>query len=256
MIRRLLAVLFLMLSAVAASAQIDKGSIEAVALDQSKAPLPGVTVTVTRPETGYQNVVVTDTSGTARFPALAPGNYEVSFALEGFAPVNAEKITLRIGQEAKLSVTMQAAASESITVTADAAIDVHKTDSSTNVVPEQIASLPVQNRNFENLAFITPGVQRERGGFRFINGGPVIGAGGNASQSTIFVNGVDLTDQVNGLARARFSQDAVREFRVIANRFDACCRPAARAMPWIARCGISKPSSNASRRGNLLAWPS
>ena len=221
MIRRLLAVLFLMLSAVAASAQIDKGSIEAVALDQSKAPLPGVTVTVTRPETGYQNVVVTDTSGTARFPALAPGNYEVSFALEGFAPVNTEKITLRIGQEAKLSVTMQAAASESITVTADAAVDVHKTDSSTNVVPEQIASLPVPNRNFENLAFITPGVQRERGGFRFINGGPVIGAGGNASQSTIFVNGVDLTDQVNGLARARFSQDAVREFRVIANRFDA-----------------------------------
>src|SRR5213075_2832601 len=65
-----------------------------------------------------------------------------------------------------------------------------------------------------------PGVQRERGGFRFINGGPVVGAGGNASQTTIFVNGVDLTDQVNGLARARFSQDAVREFRVITNRFD------------------------------------
>jgi hypothetical protein len=63
-------------------------------------------------------------------------------------------------------------------------------------------------------------VQRERGGFRFIQGGPVLGAGGNASSATIFVNGVDLTDQVNGLARARFSQDAVREFRVITNRFD------------------------------------
>ncbi len=221
MIRRLLAVVVLLFSAAAAFAQIDKGSIEAVALDQSKAPLPGVTVTVARPETGYQNTGVTDSSGTTRFPALSPGSYEVSFALEGFAPASGQKLTLRIGQEAKVSVVMQAASSEAITVLGDAPVDVHKTDSSTNIVPEQIAALPVQNRNFESLAFIAPGVQRERGGFRFIGGGPVIGAGGNASQSTIFVNGVDLTDQVNGLARARFSQDAVREFRVIANRFDA-----------------------------------
>ena len=222
MTRRWLALLSLFaLMAVPAFSQIDKGSIEAVALDQSKAPLPGVTVTVTRPETGYEAIAVTDSSGIARFPALSPGNYEVTFALEGFAAVGAQRLPLRVGQEAKLSVVMQAAASESITVTAVAPIvDVHKTDSSTNILPEQIATLPVQGREFERLAFIAPGVQRERGSFRFIQGGPVIGAGGNASNATIFVDGVDLTDQVNGLSRARFSQDAVREFRVIANRFD------------------------------------
>lgn len=204
-----------------AFAQIDKASIEAVALDQSKAPLPGVTVTVTRPETGYEAIGVTDSSGTARFPALSPGDYEVQFSLEGFAPVANQRLTLRVGQEAKLSTLMQASASETITVSGEATlVDVHKSDSSSIVVPEQIASLPVADRNFENLAFITPGVQRERGGFRFINGGPVIGAGGNASQATILVDGVDMTDQVNGLSRARFSQDAVREFRVINNRFD------------------------------------
>lgn len=219
--RRLLAVLFVIFSATTAFAQIDKGSIEGVVLDQSKSPLPGVTVTVARPETGYQTVAVTDSSGAAWFPALPPGNYEVTFTLEGFAPVAAQKVVLRVGQEAKIAVTMQAAASEAITVSADVPIvDVHKSDSSTNIVPEQISSLPVQDREFERLAFIAPGVQRERGGFRFINGGPVVGAGGNASQTTILVNGVDLTDPVNGLSRARFSQDAVREFRVIANRFD------------------------------------
>jgi hypothetical protein len=222
MIRRpYTAFLLALLFAVPALAQIDKGSIEAVALDQSRSPLPGVTVTVTRPETGLETLAVTDSSGSARFPALQPGNYQVSFTLEGFAPVSAQTVVLRIGQEAKLNVLMQAAASETITVTAEASVvDVHKTDSSTNIVPEQIASLPVADRNFERLAFIAPGVQRERGGFRFINGGPVVGAGGNASQATILVNGVDLTDQVNGLSRARFSQDAVREFRVITNRFD------------------------------------
>lgn len=222
MIRRWLAVLGLFaFVATPALAQIDTGLIEAVALDQSRSPLPGVTVTVTRPETGFETMGVTDTSGTARFPALSPGNYQVRFDLEGFAAVDAQSLALRVGQQAKLSVVMQASASETITVSAEApVVDVHKTDSSTNIVPEQIESLPVADRNFENLAFIAPGVQRERGGFRFITGGPVVGAGGNASQATILVDGVDLTDQVNGLARARFSQDAVREFRVINNRFD------------------------------------
>jgi len=207
--------------AVSAFAQVDKASLEAVALDQSKAPLPGVTVTVSRPETGFQSVAVTDSSGTARFTALAPGAYKVQFTLEGFAPTAAQNVTLRVGQEAKLGATMQASASETITVSAESPIvDVTKTDGSTNIIPEQIESLPVADRDFQRLAFIAPGVQRERGGFRFINGGPVVGSGGNASQATILVNGVDLTDQVNGLARARFSQDAVREFRVITNRFD------------------------------------
>ncbi|HEX2832858.1 MAG TPA: TonB-dependent receptor [Thermoanaerobaculia bacterium] len=223
MIRRplaLLCLLTLVFLAIPAFAQIDKGSIEAVALDQTRSPLPGVTVTVKRPETGFETMNVTDTSGTSRFPSLTPGNYEVTFSLEGFAPAT-QAVTLRIGQEAKLSVAMQASTSETITVSAEAPIvDVHKTDSSTNIVPEQITALPVPDRDFQRLAFIAPGVQRERGGFRFINGGPVVGAGGNASSATILVDGVDLTDQVNGLARARFSQDAVREFRVITNRFD------------------------------------
>jgi hypothetical protein len=223
MIRRWLTLLVVLFAVAApAFAQIDKGSIEAVALDQTKAPLPGVTVTVTRPEVGFETVAVTDSSGTARFPALTPGNYQVAFGLEGFAPVAAQRVVLRLGQEAKLSVLMQASASETITVSAEAPIvDVHKTDSSTNIVPEQINSLPVADREFERLAFIAPGVQRERGTFRFITGGPVVGSGGNASQATILVNGVDFTDQVNGLSRARFSQDAVQEFRVINNRFDA-----------------------------------
>lgn len=224
MVRRWLslAVLCLTFTALPAFAQIDKGLIDAVATDQSGAPLPGVTVTVSRAEVGFEAIDVTDTSGTARFPALTPGTYRVQFALEGFAPVQAQTVTVRVGQQAKLTAVMQASASETITVSAEAPIvDVHKTDSSSNIVPEQIDSLPVADRDFQRLAFIAPGVQRERGGFRFINGGPVVGAGGNASQATIFVNGVDLTDQVNGLARARFSQDAVREFRVITNRFDA-----------------------------------
>src|SRR4029077_7747594 len=128
----------------------------------------------------------------------------------------------RVGQTVRVNVTLRVAqVPQTVSVVAQAPqVDVFKTDSSTNVVPEQIQSLPVADRDFQRLAFLAPGVQRERGGNRFIGNGPVIAAAGNASQATIMVDGVDFTDPTLGLARARFSQEAISEFRVIANRFD------------------------------------
>src|SRR5258707_789409 len=218
----LLAFLTLFLIALPLSAQIDKATVDAIAVDQSKAPLPGVTVTIARPETGLQKVAVTDGAGIARFNSLAPGSYSVEFSLEGFASVKQVNLELVVGQNAKVAATMLAKTSETITViAAPPVVDLHKTDSSTNIVPEQIDSLPVADRDFQRLSFLAPGVQRERGAFRFVTGGPVIGSGGNASQSTILVDGVDFTDPALGLSRTRFSQDAIREFRVIQNQFDS-----------------------------------
>lgn len=204
------------------SAQVADAVVEVAVVDESAGALPGVTVTIERPETGLSRTGVTDETGTLRVPALPPGTYVVTVELPGFATVKQEGLVLRVGQTARLDITMKVAQlAETVTVVAEQPlVDVYKTDSSTNIVPEQIEALPVQGRDFQNLAFLAPGVQRERGGFRFIGGGPVIGAGGNASQSTILVDGVDFTDPTLGLARARFSQDAISEFRVISNRFD------------------------------------
>jgi len=202
-------------------AQVDTGTIEVTAAGEEGSVLPGVTVEVTNAETGYVVREVTDAQGAARILALPPGTYDVGVALDGFASADRDGVVLRLGQNLRLRFVMSPESSEEITVTAAIpVVDVYKTDTSTNIVPEQIQELPVQDRDPEKLAFLAPGVQRERGSFRFIEGGPVIGAGGNASQSTIFVDGVDLTDQALGLSRARFSQDAIREFRVINNRFD------------------------------------
>lgn len=203
------------------AAQIADATIVVATVDQSGAALPGVTVSLVRPDTGFQYSAVTDTIGVARAVALPPGSYNVKVELAGFATVLEEGVVVRLGQTVRLNVTMKVAqVAETVNVVGQASlVDVFKTDSSTNIVPEQIESLPVQDRDFQRLAFLTPGVQRERGGNRFIGNGPVVGAAGNASQATIMVDGVDFTDPVLGLARARFSQDAISEFRVIANRF-------------------------------------
>ncbi len=211
----------LLLVAASASAQVSTGTIEVVTNDQDGAGFPGVTVQVVNPDTGMQRVVVADGSGVASFRAMPPGTYEVSANIDGYAPALKEGVVVRLGQTQKLVFSMQFQVSETITVTAEVpVVDVLKTDSSTNVTPEMIMDLPVPSREFERLAYIAPGVQRERGGFRFIQNAPVIGSSGNASNNSFMVDGVDLTDQALGLSRTRFSQDAIREFRVVTARFD------------------------------------
>lgn len=202
-------------------AQVSTASVEAHVTDVDGGALPGVTVTLENLETGLTRVGVTGESGDASLTALPPGTYKASFELEGFSPVSQDGVVLRVGQTIQVRAELSAAVAESITVSSTVPlVDVYKTDTSTNIVPEQIESLPVPDRDFQRLAFIAPGVQRERGGFRFIGGGPVVGSGGNASQSTILVNGVDFTDPALGLSKIRFSQDAISEFRVMNNRYD------------------------------------
>jgi hypothetical protein len=210
------------LAPVGARAQVADATLELVVVDAQQQVVPGATVTAVNSATGFTATTVTDAIGLGRIPALPPGTYDVKVELSGFGAVEQRAIAVRVGQTVRLNVTLSPAqVSESVTVVGQAAlVDIHKTDSSTNIVPEQIESLPVQDRDFQKLAFLAPGVQRERGGFRFIGGAPVVGAGGNASQATILVDGVDFTDPGLGLARARFSQDAIGEFRVITNRFD------------------------------------
>ena len=205
------------------AAQVSNAEIELRVADTGHQPLPGVTAKLTNTATGLERVMPTDGAGLARFAALPPGTYAIHLELDGFSPVAEDNLQLHVGQLLRINAVMQQATTktEAVTVAGEAPlVDVVKTDSSTNIVPQQIQMLPTPDRDFQKLAFIAPGVERERGGYRFISGDPVIGAGGNASESTIMVDGVDFTDPALGLARVQFSQDAISEFRVITNRFD------------------------------------
>ena len=192
-------------------------------MDDAGGPLPGVTIEIRSVEKGTLRTGVTGAIGAARFVALAPGGWSVKAMLSGFSAAEEKSVVLRVGQTQVVKITLRATRSEAVTVTATETaplVDVYKLDTSTNIIPEQIQALPVANRNFEQLAFLAPTVQRERGEFRFVTGGPVIGSVGNASQSTFLVDGVDYTDPALGLSKTRISQDAISEFRVISNRFD------------------------------------
>jgi len=206
--------------ALSATAQVATGIIEVNTVDEQALPMPGVTVRIVNTATGAERATVSDASGISSIPALPPGEYQVSVAMPGFAPAE-QKVSLLIGQTARLVFTLRVQMSETISVTGEApVVDILRTDTSTNITPEQIEDLPVPSREFERLAFIAPGTNRERGTYRFIENSVVVGAGSNASQTSFMVDGVELTDQALGLSRARFSMDAIREFRVVTSRFD------------------------------------
>ena len=173
-------------------------------------------------ETGLQRTATTDARGTARLLALAPGSYRVEARLDGFEPGVDPGCALRIGQGIDLTFTMRPLVEETIEVSGEAPlVDVQRSDAAANVIPEQIQQLPVIDRKFERLAFITPGVQADRVEYFDRAGAPVVGAAATGAQATVLIDGIELTDPITGLARQRLGQDAVREFRVSRQGFNA-----------------------------------
>ncbi len=191
--------------------------------DSSGSALPGVTVTITNDATGIERLVVTDEQGGFRAPALQPGPYTIASSLTGFG-ADTKQVVLTVGQVADLKVSLSVGAiEESIQVVGRSAIEIEttKSDLSAVVSQEQLSELPVLNRGFVGLAQLLPG------------GGPARTADGRFGISTSFggtnvrsmysmqIDGGIMDHPIYGFAIVNVSQDAVQEFRVLRNQFDA-----------------------------------
>jgi len=203
-------------------AQVSTATLSLETLAGDAVPLSGVAVAATNRDTGLNRHGVTDARGRALFQALPPGAYEVTAELPGFESATESEYVLRVGQTVHLRITLRPRVEDTLEVSGEAPlVDVERNEAAANVIPEQIRQLPVIDRKFERLAFITPGVQPDRVEYFDRAGGPVVGAAATGAQSTVLIDGSDLTDPYTGLARLRLSQDAVREFRVSRRGFDA-----------------------------------
>jgi hypothetical protein len=192
--------------------------------DSSGGVLPGVSVTIRQEATGVERSVVTDEQGIFRVPALQPGPYAVESILMGFGK-DLRKVVLTVGQVADLRIALSVGTlQETVQVVGMAAaveIETTKSDLSAVVNQEQLAELPVLNRGFVGLAQLLPG------------GGPTRTADGRFGISTAFggtnvrsmysmqIDGGVMDHPIYGFAIVNVSQDAVQEFRVLRNQFDA-----------------------------------
>ena len=144
--------LVVLLAGVPAFAQ--EASVTGTATDETKAVLPGVTVTAIELANGAQFTSVTDVRGEYRLLQMPPGRYKLQAELSGFTTVIVSEIQLLVGQNAAVPLVLKLAqVSETLTVTGEAPlVDISSSQVAGNVDPRQMEELPLQGRNWMELS--------------------------------------------------------------------------------------------------------
>ena len=212
-VRKLAATGFILVLPGAGYAQ--EAVVSGIVRDATAGVLPGVTVTAIHEATGNTFEAVTDDGGAYRIP-VRTGAYRVTAALTGFATVTRTGLELLLGQQAVVNFDLSISAlQESVTVTGEAPLlDVTSSTLGGNIDPRQMQELPVNGRNWMDLAMLAPGSRQNQS-----SGAPLMRQG----YSQINVDGQQVTTNFIGLGddQPRFSRDAIAEFVLITNRFDA-----------------------------------
>jgi carboxypeptidase family protein/TonB-dependent receptor-like protein len=153
------------LTATPATAQVGSttGAIIGTVSDNTKAVMPGVTVTVAGPAMMGSRSVVTGPEGGYRIPALNPGVYTVVFELEGFATITRQGIQVTLGFTATINAEMSPAGlAENVTVTGGSpVVDVASTKIATNFGAENLSNLS-GTRDYASITAQVPGVAMTR----------------------------------------------------------------------------------------------
>src|SRR5258705_6066653 len=204
------------------SAQSVGANVGGVVLDQSGARMLGVTVTVANKSNGASQTFVTGPEGNYRAVALQPGPYAIAAELHGFAP-QTRTVTLTVGADTVVDLSLSVAAvQESVTVTGTAAtISVAKAELSSVVWPSQVESLPTLGRNFLELAQLLPGSAPDNSRVQYFNPTKFAGVADQRNGFTTVIDGGAIDDSIWGSTVMNFTQEAVQEFKVYRNQFDA-----------------------------------
>src|SRR5246127_144034 len=197
---------------------ISTGSIVGTVTDPSGAVVSGAKVTITNRATGQVITTTTTSAGTYTSGALTPGNYQIRIEGQGFkttefpatVQVNTTasgNVKLELGQSAQV-VEVQAS---------ELAINTEQATVQGVLSTEQIENLPINGRNFLDLAQLEPGVQIQDGG----NFDPTkkcfssISFGGRFGRTArIEVDGVDTSDETVGTTTQDIPQGAIQEFQL------------------------------------------
>ena len=209
-------------------AQLQAGRIVGQVFDPQHAAVPGATITVTNSATNVTEKEKTDASGSYVVTPLNPGVYSVSASAQGFQTTVRNSIQLTVGQAAEINLTLKIGeANTKVEVTAAGPI-LHTQSGSLNLTVSntEVESLPLNGREFTQLAELSPGVaplpasgntqnvRPER-----LNGNVFDGISGQ--QSAFLLDGADITAHHEGGTQIMTSIDATQEFNVESSPYSA-----------------------------------
>ncbi len=198
----------------AASAQ--SAAIEGRAVDQQALAVPGVVVTVANPATGFARQGISDGQGAYRIAGLPPGMYDIQAALNGFATVEQRGMAIEVAAIVRVDFQLRVAAvAETVAVAASSPLMQPASPEVGGVVDQRrIAELPLNGRQFANLAATLPGVGLgfHRDPTKSTQYMPQVN-GGNGRNVMYVVDGADNVDDTVGGPLQQFPLDAIEEFR-------------------------------------------
>jgi outer membrane receptor protein involved in Fe transport len=212
------------LAAPTAEAQQGVSAIRGRVIDEQKGVLPGATVTVTHQESGVSRETVSGPDGSFSIPALIPGPYRLTSELAGFGRFIREDLVLRVGATLQLDVTLQVGGiTENVSVTSEAPqVDLTSAQTGGNVSTGELTNLPSGNRNFTGFVGLLPGVVYNPTSDSSSDNVTINGQHG--SGVVFLMDGGSNNDDLRGGssgAQARTPLEAIQEFQVVTNQFDA-----------------------------------
>ena len=230
----LFAVLFVTLLSVA---QVNLGVITGTVRDKAGAVVAGATVTAKNVDTSFERTVQTNSLGSYIMPALPLGTYEVTITSQAFSTYN-QRTQVTVGGQTTVDATLGiAAASTTVEVSAQAAgveVNTQTQELSQIVSEEQIAQLPSLTRNPYDFIALSGNVsggdrssqaansQTSGGGQNSTDRGVGFNINGQRASGTgILLDGMENTNLFDTSIALEIPQDAVQEFRVVTNNFDA-----------------------------------
>ncbi|MBI4483338.1 MAG: TonB-dependent receptor [Acidobacteria bacterium] len=198
--------------------------------DESGAVIPAVSVSAVHVDTGRTHASVTDEQGRYRFSNLALGNYRIEAELQGFKRAVREGITLTVGRQAVVDLTLSLGEiSERVVVTGEAPlVDVTTSEVSGLVDERKVHDLPLNGRSLSQLIALQPGTAVVTTVTASINQGRGLQlsiAGSRPKQNSFLLDGTDTNDMINStpgsVAGVMLGVETLREFRVLTGSYSA-----------------------------------
>ncbi|HRH46961.1 MAG TPA: carboxypeptidase-like regulatory domain-containing protein, partial [Pyrinomonadaceae bacterium] len=206
------------------SGQNSSATLNGLVEDSNKAIIGGVSVSATNLETNHTQTAISNADGRFRFAYLPVGEYEIKAEQRGFENYS-QKLTVTVGQVLDLNIVLKIqAVSAQVNVENTAVIETSRNSVAETVLPETVENLPLNGRNFLDLALLLPGVSRTNTGSvqRFAETSAVPGTGisvmGQRNLANSFiVDGSSANDDAVELTGTYYSQEVIREFQVVTN---------------------------------------
>jgi hypothetical protein len=187
----------------------------------------GAAITVKSASTGVETKASTDAQGRFSLQNLEAGTYIVSVEKSGFRKSVTTDVVVKVGSVTPMNIGLEVGNAQEVVevvAAAEASVDTTRPTVDGVVTPKQIENLPLNGRNFLDLAQQEPGVQVRDGGDFDPTKNQMVGVsmGGRSGRSTrIQVDGVDITDETVGTTTTNISNETIQEFQVSRSTLDA-----------------------------------